>query len=152
MSNELEFCSILILKFFSEISWKEFTISLTYPYKLRSLSIKSSSILGFKVNLFKISLHLSTWLTKSSKSLLISFLSLNCSNKSWEIILIVDNGVPKEWAAAAACPPNDTNSCSFEITSWILSRASFLTFDSLPNVIAKKLKKSKATINAIGKE
>ena len=73
-------------------------------------------------------------------------LFLKLFNKSWEIIFIVDKGVPKEWAAAAACPPNDTNSCSLEITSWILSNASFRTLDSFPNVNAKKLKKINAII------
>ena len=71
---------------------------------------------------------------------------------SCEIIFIVDKGVPNEWAAAAAWPPNDTNSCSFEITSWILSKASFLTLDSFPKVRAKKLRKISAIIKAIGTE
>ena len=75
---------------------------------------------------------------------------LKLSYKSWEIILIVESGVPKEWAAAAACPPNETNSFSLEITSWILSNASFLTFDSFPNVKAKKLRKISAIIKAKG--
>ena len=101
------------------------------------MSIKSSSIVGFNVNFFKISLHLLTWLINSSRSFLTSLLSLNWSNKSWEIILIVDKGVPNEWAAAAACPPSETSSCSLEITSWILSNASFLRFVSCPKINAK---------------
>ena len=62
---------------------------------------------------------------------------LNCFDNSCVISLIVDNGVPKECAAAAACPPKDTSSCSFDITSWILSKASFLAWDSFPKVNAK---------------
>ena len=116
------------------------------------LSIKSSSTTGFKDNFFKISLHLSTWLTSSSISFLRSLLFLKLLYKSCEIIFIVDKGVPNEWAAAAAWPPNDTNSCSFEITSWILSKASFLTLDSFPKVRAKKLRKISAIIKAIGTE
>ena len=50
---------------------------------------------------------------------------------------IVESGVPREWAAAAAWVPSETNSCSFEITSCILSSASFLRFDSLPKIKAK---------------
>ena len=39
--------------------------------------------------------------------------------------------------AAAACPPNDNNSCSFNIISSILFNASFLILDSDPKVKAK---------------
>ena len=117
-----------------------------------SLSIKSSSTTGFKDNLFNISLHLSTWLISNSISFWRSLLFLKLLNRSWEIIFIVESGVPKEWAAAAACPPKDTNSFSLEITSWILSNAFFLTFDSFPNVKAKKLRKISAIIKAKGTE
>ena len=58
-------------------------------------------------------------------------------NKSDEIILIVENGVPRECAAAAACPPKDKSSCSFDMISSILFSASFLILDSDPKVKAK---------------
>ena len=99
--------------------------------------MNSSSYIGFNVSFLRIWLHLSTWLTSNSKSLFNLLSSLNSSNNSCDTIFIVDNGVPKECAAAAACPPSDTNSCSFAITSWILSKASFLNLDSFPKVIAK---------------
>ena len=73
--------------------------------------------LEFSDNFFKISLHLSTWLTNSSISFFKLLSLFNCCNKSWDIILIVDSGVPNECAAAAACEPKETNSCSFEINS-----------------------------------
>ena len=57
--------------------------------------------MGFKVNFFKMSLHLFTWLTKSSISLLNFLLLLSSFSKSCDIILIVDKGVPRECAAAA---------------------------------------------------
>ena len=101
------------------------------------MSINSSSTIGFKVNLFNISLHLSTWLTRRSISFFTSLSFLNCPNNSCDIILIVERGVPNEWAAAAAWPPKDISSCSLEISSCILSKASFLRLDSFPNDKAK---------------
>ena len=40
-------------------------------------------------------------------------------------------------AAAAAWPPKDSISCSFAIISSILFKASFLSLDSVPKIIAK---------------
>ena len=53
------------------------------------------------------------------------------------MILIVDKGVPNEWAAAAAWPPNDKSSCSVAITSSIFAKASLLNLDCVANDIAK---------------
>ena len=51
--------------------------------------------------------------------------------------LIVAKGVPSECAAAAACPPNDSNSYSLAITSCNLFNASDLFFVSPANLIPK---------------
>ena len=63
--------------------------------------MKLSSLTGFNVKLFKISLHRSTWLDNNSISFSISLFPLNCLTRSCVIIFIVDKGVPSEWAAAA---------------------------------------------------
>ena len=132
------------------ISLNDEIISDKYSLIVRSLSINSSSSTGLRVNLFKISLHLSTWLDNNSISFSISFCPLNCFTKSWVIILIVERGVPNEWAAAAAWPPKDKSSCYVAITSSIFASASFLKRDWLPNVIAKKFKKIIAIISEAG--
>ena len=43
--------------------------------------------------------------------------SIIALSNSLDITFIVDNGVPRECAAAAACPPKETRTCSLEITS-----------------------------------
>ena len=77
-------------------------------------------------------------------------LFLNSFSRSANTILIVESGVPSEWAAAAACPPRDTSSCSFAIIASILFNAFSLIFLSAPKDIEKKLKKTSAIINDIG--
>ena len=52
-------------------------------------------------------------------SLEISLLSPISFFNSLATTLIVANGVPSECAAAAACPPSDSSSYSFAITSVI---------------------------------
>ena len=56
---------------------------------------------------------------------------------SFATTVIVANGVPNECAAAAACPPNDSNSYYLDITSCNLFNASELFFDSPANLIPK---------------
>ena len=50
---------------------------------------------------------------------------------------MVDKGVPNEWAAAAACKPMDSNSCSFAKINSSLFRASVRFLDSKPNLTPK---------------
>ena len=50
---------------------------------------------------------------------------------------IVDKGVPSECAAAAACSPIDSNSCSLARISSNLFKASVLFLDSIPNLTPK---------------
>ena len=66
-----------------------------------------------------------------------SLLFPNSFFNSFETTLIVANGVPKECAAAAACPPKDSNSYSFAITSCNLFTASDLLLLSPENLIPK---------------
>ena len=107
---------------------------------------------GLSVSFFNILLHLSTcWLSKS-KSFSITLFPFTDLVNSWDINFIVDKGVAKECAEAAAWPPRDTSSCSFAINCWILLNASFLKLDSWPKVIAKKLRKISAIIKAKGTE
>ena len=116
--------------FFSVFEENETIISLNNPSKVVALKNLSSVISFFEI-CFKISLHLLVWLIKRSKSFLyfesspISFLSSLATTE------IVASGVPREWAAAAACPPNDSSSYSFAITCCSLDPASNLFFVSL---------------------
>ena len=72
------------------------------------------------------------------------------SFSSCDLAVIVESGVPNECAAAAACPPKDNISCSFAITSSIFCKASFLSLDSEPKIIANRFKNIKAIIKATG--
>jgi len=51
--------------------------------------------------------------------------------------VIVDSGVPKECAAAAAWTPMDSNSCSLAKINSSLFSASVLFLDSIPNLAPK---------------
>ena len=66
--------------------------------------------------------------------------------------VIVDNGVPKECAAAAACKPIDSSSCSFAKINSNLFKASVLFLDSTPNLNPKYVKKIRLIIIAKGIE
>ena len=61
----------------------------------------------------------------------------------------MDNGVPKECAAAAACKPIDSNSCSFARINSNLFKASILFLDCSPNLKPKYVKKTKPIKKAI---
>ena len=77
------------------------------------------------------------WLINKSISLDISFSSPISFFISFATTLIVASGVPKECAAAAACPPNDSSSYSLEITYCNLFKASDLFFVSPAKRIPK---------------
>ena len=63
---------------------------------------------------------------------------------------MVDKGVPRECAAAAALSPIDSSSCSLAKINSSLFKASVLFLDSEPNLAPKYVKKTSPTITAVG--
>ena len=98
---------------------------------------KISSSICFLDICFNISLHLLVWLINKSISLENSLLSPISFFNSFATTLIVAKGDPSECAAAAACPPRDSSSYSFYITSCNLFNASDLFLLSRENLIPK---------------
>ena len=64
--------------------------------------------------------------------------------------VIVDRGVPNECAAAAACKPIDSNSCSLAKINSSLFKASVRFLDCIPNLAPKYVKKISPIIIAVG--
>ena len=93
------------------VSLKELMISSSKSSNFVELKNLSSSICFFEI-LFKISLHLLDWLISRSISLDRSLLFPISFFNSLATTVIVAKGVPRECAAAAACPPKDSNSYS----------------------------------------
>ena len=122
--------------FFDEVSLNELDISVNKSSNFIELIKLSSSICFFDI-FFNISLHLFTWLISKSISVEISLLFPISFFNSFATTLMVANGVPKECPAAAACPPKDSSSYSFYITSCNLRKASDLFFVSPANRIPK---------------
>ena len=58
-------------------------------------------------------------------------------SSSLAITVIVERGVPNECAAAAACKPILSNSCSFANINSSLFKASVRFLDSMPNLTPK---------------
>ena len=142
MIGSSSFWSLIKIIFFSEISVKDLTTS-SSKSPIFILLKKLSSLNWSWERFFKISEHL--FVCDNNK--LISFeysgfWPISFSN-SLATTVIVDKGVPKEWAAAAACNPIDSNSCSFAKINSNLFRASVLFLDSTPNLIPKYVKKTR---------
>ena len=124
------------VNFFSEISVNDLIIWLSNSSILisdKKLSSPSWSLESF----FKISEHLFVCDKSNSTSFLcFEFFPISFSN-SLAITVIVDKGVPNEWAAAAACNPMDSSSCSLAKINSSLFKASVLFLDSIPNLTPK---------------
>ena len=86
-------------------------------------SIKASFLFGSIDKSFNIFLHLSICELKSSISFLYFLFFPNCFFNSFVTKAIVPSGVPNSCAAAAARPPRDFNSCSFDKDFSNLSKA-----------------------------
>ena len=89
---------------FEDVSLNELIISSRRSSNFIELKKTSSSICFLDI-CFNISLHLLVWLISKSISFEISLSEPISFFNSFATTLIVANGVPKECAAAAACPP-----------------------------------------------
>ena len=132
------FLSLLDLSFISlsDVSIKDLSISTNKTSNFTALMNLSLTICFCDI-CFNISPHLLDWLINKSRSFeCFDFSPISFLN-SLATTVIVAKGVPKEWAAAAACPPNDSSSYSFAITCCNWFNAWDLFFVSPANLIPK---------------